>query len=301
MPALRADLAVTIPGSTSPSNLVIADLDRDHHPDLAMPNQLLRGDGAGGFVPFAASVQLGDHVLLCDVDGDGYADALGTGSGYPGYLRVSRGLPNGTFLPAVQYPVGNNLACLAVADLDGDGLLDVAAGDETGVHLLMGAGGGAFTPGESFGTGYAVETIAAVDFTGDGKVDLLVSNFEAAGTFTQPASFTKLPNTGGRVLLGVPTAPTAITRLAVRALANPVHGAARLAYALPRAASVRLEVFDLAGRAIATLAQGAALPGAHETDWDLRTSAGERARPGVYLVVLRAGDERASTRVVVLR
>jgi hypothetical protein len=193
------------------------------------------------------------------------------------------------------------LACLAVADLDGDGVLDVAAGDQTGVHLLMGVGGGAFVPGESFGTGYGINAIVAADFTGDGRADLLVSNTTLEGATLQPASFTMLPNTGGRPLLGVPAAPGAITRLAIRALKNPVHGAARLAYALPRAATVRLEVLDLAGRSIATLAQGAALPGAHEAEWDLRTNAGERARPGVYLAVLRAGDERASTRVVVLR
>jgi hypothetical protein len=295
---VRSDLALNHLGDP-----VIADLDHDHHADILIPFQLLRGDGAGGFVPFPSSPPMGDHVVLRDVDGDGYPDALGLGLYSQRNLQVNRGLADGAFLPPVEYPFGGK--CLAVADLDGDGLLDVATGAGDGVHLFMGAGGGVFVPGESFGTGYAIHSIAAADFTGDSRVDLLVSNEVTISNYyansTSPQSFTLFPNTGGRPLLGVPATPAAITRLAIRALRNPVHGVARLAYALPRAATVRLEVFDLAGRTIATLAQGATLPGAHEAAWDLRTSAGERARPGVYLAVLRAGDERASTRVVVLR
>lgn len=66
----------------------------------------------------------------------------------------------------------------------------------------------------------------------------------------------------------------------------------RVGFRLDRAADVSLEVYDVSGRAVATLARGSLSAGAHERTWS-----GEGARPGVYFVRLR-GAGFSTTRVV---
>ncbi len=77
---------------------------------------------------------------------------------------------------------------------------------------------------------------------------------------------------------------------------NPVRGAATIGYALPKGADVSLELFDVRGRRVATLAQGARPAGVHVATWD---AAG--AAPGVYFVQLRAAGTTRSQRLLVIR
>jgi len=63
---------------------------------------------------------------------------------------------------------------------------------------------------------------------------------------------------------------------------------------------VRFEVLDVAGRLVhrEDIRAGA---GTRELTWDGRTSSGGRARPGLYLIRVRAGSAQRSTRVVLER
>lgn len=77
------------------------------------------------------------------------------------------------------------------------------------------------------------------------------------------------------------------------AFPNPFATETTLAVTLARAGLLRVEVFDLLGRRRATLAEGLRAPGTHRLTFD----AG--ALPaGIYLVVIRAGNHRATRRVV---
>ncbi|HLA63089.1 MAG TPA: T9SS type A sorting domain-containing protein, partial [Rhodothermales bacterium] len=81
---------------------------------------------------------------------------------------------------------------------------------------------------------------------------------------------------------------------ALTATPNPATGAATVAYTLPEAARVRVTVYDVLGRAVAVLAEGAQSAGAHTAALDAA------ALPaGPYLVVLDADGARATTRVTV--
>jgi flagellar hook assembly protein FlgD len=60
---------------------------------------------------------------------------------------------------------------------------------------------------------------------------------------------------------------------------------------------VSAEVYDLAGRRVRTLAP-ALLTGAAEIRWDGARDDGAPARPGVYLVRVRAGGAEFTRRVV---
>ena len=76
---------------------------------------------------------------------------------------------------------------------------------------------------------------------------------------------------------------------------NPTRAAATLRWGLPDEAKVSIHVYDLLGRTVAILADGAlAEAGWHETRWDAQVAA------GIYLVRLQAGREARTRRMLVL-
>ncbi len=77
---------------------------------------------------------------------------------------------------------------------------------------------------------------------------------------------------------------------------NPVTDRAILVYQLPEATRVRLEVFDLLGRRVATLVDAPQEAGIHRAVIDARTLAG-----GTYFYRLQAGPHRAAGQMVVIR
>ena len=78
--------------------------------------------------------------------------------------------------------------------------------------------------------------------------------------------------------------------------ANPVRGNAALSLRLDASAPVRVDVLDVRGRRVATLAEGTMDAGAHPLVWNARSAA-----PGVYLVRAVAGVRVATQRLTVAR
>jgi Domain of unknown function (DUF1929) len=81
---------------------------------------------------------------------------------------------------------------------------------------------------------------------------------------------------------------------------NPFAAATTIGFALPVASPVRLEVFDLLGRRVRTLADRRYEPGEHEVTWDRRTARGGLAAPGLYFCRLEAGGFRARRAMMVV-
>ena len=105
----------------------------------------------------------------------------------------------------------------------------------------------------------------------------------------------------GAVVTAAENAPLA-TRARVDAWPNPFNPSTTVAWSLPSAGSLRLDVYDPAGRHLRTLREGPALAGPGSLLWDGRDEAGRPLPSGVYLLQLR-GDEglAASRRVVLLK
>jgi hypothetical protein len=80
---------------------------------------------------------------------------------------------------------------------------------------------------------------------------------------------------------------------------NPAHGPARLRFALPGARRVQLTVHDLAGRLVATLADGEFSAGWHDA-WFTRAGGGAPGA-GVYFARLRVDGKQFTQRLVVIR
>ena len=109
-------------------------------------------------------------------------------------------------------------------------------------------------------------------------------------------------NAGGSWTVDVPAAPAAAgarPRLAVSP--NPAAGPAQLAWTLPAAGRVTLEVLDVTGRRVAALFEGEAVAGPHALRWDGRGSDGRAVPPGVYLARLVTPGAVATTRLVRVR
>jgi len=87
-------------------------------------------------------------------------------------------------------------------------------------------------------------------------------------------------------------------RAGARLLSRAHAGHATLRFAIARAGPVQLEVFDLAGRRMATLVSGPRGAGEHEVAWDGETRSGP-ARRGVYFARL-ATSEGASAATVLI-
>lgn len=96
-------------------------------------------------------------------------------------------------------------------------------------------------------------------------------------------------------------APSAAA-LSLRVLRGAPLGAAHtLAFELPAAVRVKLELFDLAGRRIATLADGELGMGVHVRTWDGRDASGSRVPRGLVFARLTAGPDTRSARVLIER
>src|SRR3989475_118573 len=83
------------------------------------------------------------------------------------------------FVARRDFTAGTNPpASVAVADFNGDGVLDLAveAGPES-VAVLLGKGDGTFQAAVNFPAGSHPSSVAVGDFNGDGVRDLVVRNF----------------------------------------------------------------------------------------------------------------------------
>jgi hypothetical protein len=81
---------------------------------------------------------------------------------------------------------------------------------------------------------------------------------------------------------------------------NPARDATTFTFELAEAGDVRLDVYDLSGRLVATPAAASYGDGVHDVGWNLDVD-GRRVPPGVYLYTLRAGSYMATKKLVVAR
>jgi hypothetical protein len=81
----------------------------------------------------------------------------------------------------------------------------------------------------------------------------------------------------------------------------PTGTPSTVSYSLPTAGSARVTVHDVAGKVVATLADGVLAAGTHRTRWDGRAANGRTAAPGIYFVRVEAGGVERMGKIVRLR
>ena len=110
----------------------------------------------------------------------------------------------------------------------------------------------------------------------------------------------------GRLIVnpgGATPAPLPLPRhLVVHApMPNPFNPQVTLRFELPRHTDVAvLEIFDVAGRRVRSISAASLAPGAHEFTWNGTDDGGQRMSSGMYIARLRAGDELATQRMMMV-
>ncbi len=82
---------------------------------------------------------------------------------------------------------------------------------------------------------------------------------------------------------------------------NPFAATTRIGVSLPARSDMRLAVYDVTGRRVASIANGARDAGEHEFEWNGTNDAGGRVGAGVYFCKLEAGTQTLTKKLVLMR
>jgi hypothetical protein len=99
--------------------------------------------------------------------------------------------------------------------------------------------------------------------------------------------------------VGPPPLPSSFAL--VRTGEHPARGGATLELSLPVASDIDVQVFDMRGARVRTLAKGQAAAGRLPIPWDGRDGSGHRVPAGIYLVRALAAGNSAVVRIALLR
>jgi hypothetical protein len=202
--SFQAPTSIALGGNPdSAFGVVIGDFNGDGNPDLAVANVRSftaagstisvfpgNGDGTFGSPVQYNPVALPIYVMTAgDFNGDGLPDLLFTTESdtFPAQVGVIFGGANGAFQSPLIYPVGLTPGQPVLADLNGDGILDLvltpATGTSGNLAVMIGNGDGSFQPPVPYPAAAGAAFAAVGDFNGDGKPDLAVSSLSLT-TFT---------------------------------------------------------------------------------------------------------------------
>jgi hypothetical protein len=276
--------------------------------EIAIPWTTLYG--LGGAVP--ANAQIGLAATLCyDPEPGGEAG----GDQAPNNLSASPPTLDNRILVTIDGngngvpdPIDRTPPSLTSAAHGGDDSTIVVQYDEP--VTASAAQTSRYTVFQTGNPGATLTVKAAVLLPGDQSVRLTVSDMAYTGytvvangvadasCYANVASQTSASFQGPPVGVG-PGAVASVLRLAPP-LPNPMRSECAIEYTVPVAGAVSLDVYDLRGRHVRTLASGPHRAGSNRVVFDGRDDRGADLAPGVFFVRLSRGIEQTHRRLVLL-
>ncbi len=197
--------------------IIMADLNNDGIPDLVVKDPGLGGlfvfltnpDGSltSPTTPLSGLNANDIYATAADLNGDGNVDLVVTCLyGTCGNtITILLGNGNGTFGVPVSINAGIDVGTAAVADVNGDGKLDLVTTtvnvgtDQNGIAIFFGNGDGTFQTPHVYPTVGSLDAIAVADVNHDGWPDVVASDFNGAALILLNAGNGTFPTATGYV------------------------------------------------------------------------------------------------------
>ncbi len=176
------------PGGAQLTQIELADLDGDQDLDVAVafaadPNiSIITNDGMGALntgSTFPAATGGSLDLDAGDVDGDGDLDLVVAKAAPVAAVALLVNDGTGSFGGAILIPTPATAQSVVLADLNGNGSLDLGVGSAGQVFVSLGNGDATFGAFQANPVLSNARDIDAVDINGDGTLDLVTSNAPA--------------------------------------------------------------------------------------------------------------------------
>ncbi|MBK7672624.1 MAG: VCBS repeat-containing protein [bacterium] len=317
-PAAGAWPRVRINAAPSDEGFAFGDVDRDGQLDVAATTGNAKGvvwyrnpgnggaDWAGTQVATFSEADYPDRTELGDFNGDGRLDIV---------VSEENGMPNSASTIWWEQPLNafagswtahpvvtqGSTNSMDVADMDQDGDTDLILAEHYGnLRMQVWSNNGAGVMSLNvLSTGIESHLGArTVDLDGDGDLDIV----SIAWNTPQNIHLWRNDNGGGASPVPGPGAvPGAPLIASLEAWPNPFNPSVEFAVGMSGAASLRVDIHDVAGRRVRQLFEGPAAAGVFSLRWDGTDDQGARLPGGLYLVRAASGAEQLVGKVLLVK
>lgn len=214
------------------------------------------------------------NTIFFGDDATTHDEVYNTGTSAPviSYSLVEgSGGSGGGWNPAIGVDGGNNI--------DDDPLFkNAGAGD----LRLLNSASPAYNAGDNFALHLAARDVDGKDRILDGVVDIGAYEFMEDGT-------------------GIGDGPVAVSAGIQAVYPNPFNPTVTVEFALAERGDVRVAVYDVEGKLVRVLHDGAKDPGPHRLTWDARDGGGQQLASGVYFIEAKTTTWRNIRKIVLLK